>query len=75
MGNCTSCLTAYGAVKWKYDTSSRDEYGDKWWMDSSILFEDGFIYLIDDKGITVDKISKGYCYFKARNVQYHIIPD
>ena len=59
----------------EYDTSSRDEYGDKWWMDSSILFEDGFIYLIDDKGITVDKISKGYCYFKARHVQYHIIPD
>ena len=59
----------------EYDTSSRDEYGDKWWMDSSILFEEGFIYLVDDEGITVDKISKGYCYFKARHVQYHIIPD
>ena len=59
----------------EYDTSSRAEYGDKWWMDSSILFEDGFIYLVDDEGITVDKISKGYCFFKARHVQYHIIPD
>ena len=59
----------------EYDTSSRAEYGDKWWMASSILFEDGFIYFIDDEGITVDKIGKGYCFFKARHVQYHIIPD
>lgn len=60
----------------EYDTSSRnpDEY-DPYWFDSTILLEDGFIYFGDDEDMTIDKFGKGYCYFKARHMQYHIIPD
>lgn len=60
----------------EYDTSSRDpELYDPYWYGSTILIENGFIYLVDDEDMTVDKIGEGYCYFKARHMKYHIIPD
>ena len=60
----------------EYDTSSRnpDEY-DPYWFDSTILLEGGFVYFGDDEGMTLDDFKKGYCYFKSRNVQYHVIPE
>lgn len=60
----------------EYDTSSRhsDEY-DHFWLGSTVILQDGFVYLIDDDDMTVDKIGPGYCYFKARHMKYRIIPD
>ena len=60
----------------KYDTSSRhsDEY-DHFWFGSTVILQDGFVYLIDDDGMTVNNIGPGYCYFKARHMKYRIIPD
>ena len=60
----------------EYDTSSRDPNTcDPYWYGSTTLIENGFIYLIDDDDMTVDRISKGYCWFKARKVKYHVIPE
>ena len=60
----------------EYDTSSKNsDCYDNYWYSSSILQEDGFIYFVDDNNMTVDKIGKGYCYFKARHMKYRIIPD
>ena len=60
----------------EYNTSSRDpEYFDPYWRDSTILQKDGFIYLVDECDMTVDKINEQYCYFKARYMKYRIIPD
>lgn len=60
----------------EYNTSSRDpEYFDPYWCDSTILQKDGFIYLVDEGDMTVDKINEQYCYFKARYMKYRIIPD
>ena len=60
----------------EYDTSSRPsaEY-DQFWLGSTVILQDGFVYLIDDDDMTVDKIGPGYCYFKARHMKYRIIPD
>lgn len=60
----------------EYDTSSRnpDEY-DPYWFGSTVILQDGFVYFVDDDDMTVDKIEKGYCYFKARQMKYRIIPD
>ena len=60
----------------EYDTSSRhsDEY-DHFWFGSTVILQDGFVYLIDDDGMTVNNIGPGYCYFKARHMKYRIIPD
>lgn len=60
----------------EYDTSSKNsDCYDNYWYSSTILQEDGFIYFVDDNNMTVDKIGKGYCYFKARHMKYRIIPD
>lgn len=60
----------------EYDTSSRDpEEYDPFWYDSTIILQDGFIFFVDDDDMTVDKITKDCCYFKARHMKYHIIPD
>lgn len=60
----------------EYDMSSRDSelVDDPYWFDSTILFHDGFVYLIDEEDMTVEKITTGYCYFKARHMEYRVIP-
>jgi len=59
----------------EYDTSSRDpETCDPYWFGSTVILQDGFVYFVDDDDMTVDKITPGYCYFKARHMKYRIIP-
>lgn len=59
----------------EYDSSSRhNEVYDPYWSGSTIIMQNGFVYLIDDCGVTVEEISQEYCYFKARHMKYHIIP-
>lgn len=59
-----------------YDTSSinPEEY-DPYWEDSALFFDDGFIYLIDDEYATVENARDGWCWFKARHMKYHVIPE
>lgn len=60
----------------EYDTSSRnpDEY-DPYWYGSTIILKDEFVYFVDEEEMSVDKITEGFCYFKARHMKYRIIPD
>ncbi len=60
----------------EYDTSSRNpkEY-DPYWFGSTIILQDGFVYLVDEENMTVEKIDKGFCYFKARHMKHKIIPN
>lgn len=60
----------------EYNTSSRDpEKHDPYWYGSTIILQDGFVFFVDDDNMTVDKITEDYCYFKARHMKHHIIPD
>lgn len=60
----------------EYDTSSRNpDMYDPYWSGSTIILQDGFVYFVDEDNMTVEKIEKGYCYFKARHMKYRIIPD
>ena len=60
----------------EYDTSSRDSKDcDPYWFCSTILLQDEFVYFIDDEDVTVDEMKNGCCWFKARHMKYHIIPD
>ena len=73
MWGCKLEMWFWGDVE--YDTSSRDpKYYDPYWSDSTLLKENGFIYLVDDMEMTADKITSGYCYFEARHAKYHVIP-
>lgn len=60
----------------EYDTSSRNqEESDPFWSGSTVLLQDGFVFFIDDDDMTVDDIGSGCCYFKARHMKYHVIPE
>lgn len=60
----------------EYDTSSRaPEECDPYWYGSTVILHNGFVYFVDEEDTTVDKITSGYCYFKARHMKYKVIPD
>lgn len=60
----------------EYDTSSLDpEENDPRWYGSTVILQDGFVYFVDEYGITVDTIQPYHCFFKARHMKYRIIPD
>ncbi len=46
-----------------------------YWYGSTIILKDGFVYFVDEEEMSVDQITEGYCYFKARHMKYRIIPD
>lgn len=59
-----------------YDTSSRNpEESDPYWFDSTLFFHEGFLYLIDDECATIENTRDGWCWFKARYMKYHVIPE
>lgn len=59
-----------------YSIKSRDpEEYDPYWSGSTVLIEDGFVYFVDDGDMKVGDIGDGYCWFKARNMKYHVIPN
>lgn len=59
-----------------YDVSSRDpELHDPCWFGSTIMIQGGFVYLVDDEDVSVEEITSGYCWFRARNMKYRVIPD
>ena len=60
----------------EYDTSSRNpDECDPYWYGSTLLLQDDFVYFVDEEDFKVDEISSGYCWFKARHMKYHVIPD
>jgi len=63
----------------EYDTSTKNpEFYDPYWFGSTILLQNGFVYLIDDEDmedININQLNQGYTYFKARNMKYRVIPD
>ena len=61
----------------EYSMASRDPevFDDPYWFSATILLQDGFVYLIDDENMTVEKLTDQYCYFKARHMQYRVIPE
>lgn len=64
----------WGDLEYNMDSRASEEW-DTYWFGSTILLQDGFVYFIDEEDMTVDKIGDGYCWFKARHMKYHIIPD
>lgn len=59
-----------------YDTSSlNSEDVFPAWYGSTMILKDGFIYFVDEEGMKVEDIGEGFCWFKARNIKYHIITD
>lgn len=50
------------------------ERSDPYWMASTFRRENGYFYLIDGADMEVDDISDDFCWFKAKNVRYRVLP-
>lgn len=48
---------------------------DPFWYDSSVFFENGYIYLVDETNMTSEKIDDNYHWFKARHMKYRVTPN
>lgn len=59
-----------------YSVESCDpKKGDPYWYYSSVFMQDGYIYLVDESDMTAEEIDNSFCWFKARNMKYRVIPD
>ena len=59
-----------------YSTDSRDpNIYDPYWLGSSIIIKDGYIYFVDDVIADVSEITDYFCWFKAKEMKYRIIPE
>ena len=59
-----------------YNTESRNpDLYDPYWGGSTMIRQDEYIYFVDDDDMKVEDIKEGYCWFKAQNVRYRVIPD
>lgn len=59
-----------------YCVESRNpDLWDPYWSESSIFFENRYIYLVDESDMTAENINDHYCWFKAKHMKYHVVPD
>lgn len=60
----------------EYDISELDpEKYDPYWYGATVLFQDGFVWMIYGDDMTVDSTACGCSYFRARQMRYRIVPD
>ena len=55
--------------------SRNPDLWDPYWCASSVFFDNGYIYLIDESDMTAEQINDNYCWFKAKHMKYRVIPD
>lgn len=61
-------------VSYCIDSRDPDEY-DPYWLGSTMMIEDGFLYFVDDEEVKVAEITDNYCWFKSKKLKYHVIPN
>lgn len=45
------------------------------WFTATLVKENGFYYLIDDESADANQLDRYDCWFKARKLRYHVIPN
>lgn len=63
----------WGDVKYCTDSRNSETY-DPYWFCSTVILQDGYVYFVDEE-VDVEEITDNYCWFKAKHMKYHIIPD
>ncbi len=59
-----------------YCTESRNpEIWDPYWLGSNMFIDNGMIVFVDDEDVELDEINDEYCWFKAENVTYRVVPE
>lgn len=54
--------------------SYESELYDPYWCGASVFWRDGWLYLVDDLPSQDAEIDDSYCWFRAKQIKYHIIP-
>ena len=54
---------------------ARSSGKDPIWYSATLTEKDGFYYLGDDDPADVDHLDDQYCWFRARSLRYHVIPN
>ncbi|MCD7774824.1 MAG: hypothetical protein LUH40_04505 [Clostridiales bacterium] len=55
--------------------SRNPETDDPAWLGATLIYEDGYFYLVDDEDMKVADITDEYCWFKGRHLKYRVIPN
>lgn len=63
-----------GEVSWSTDSRNPEEYNSDWFC-ASLIVSDGWICLVDDDRVEGLDVPEDSCWFKARELKYHIIPN
>lgn len=60
----------------RYNTQTRALYEDSWWFDSSLFFDQGYVWLCDIDGVAAaDEIDlDNCCWFRGKSLSYRFIP-
>lgn len=69
-------IEMYFSGKLSYCIESRNpEYSDPYWLGSNMFINDDMIVFVDDEEVELNEITDEYCWFKAENVTYRVIPE
>ncbi|MBQ1925043.1 MAG: hypothetical protein II767_10440 [Proteobacteria bacterium] len=59
----------------QYCTKAVDpELYDPYWFDSTLIIENGYVYLMSDSDRRAEDVNDGLCWFRAKNMMYRVIP-
>lgn len=50
------------------------KYDNPAWYDSTILYAEGYFYLVNESEMKKEEITDDYCWFRGRKLKYHVIP-
>jgi len=71
---CT--IEMYFSGKLSYCIESRNpEHCDPYWLGSNMFINDDMIVFVDDEDVELNEINDEYCWFKAENVTYRVVPE
>ena len=71
---CKLEATFTGDVTYRAESREEGEY-DLYWLEATTGIENGFIYLTDGYCEDFERLTGTNCWFKARHMTYHVIPN
>lgn len=61
-------------VSYCIDSKDPEDY-DIYWFGSTLMLKDEYKIFVDDDCVSLDEIDDSYCWFKAKEMKYRVIPD
>ena len=55
--------------------SRNPEINDPYWFGSTLIYENGYFYLVDEEDMKVSDITDAYCHFRGQHLRCRVIPN